>query len=68
MKLIKNSLKIVLKFTAYSLLFTQIACTPHKSNDLITIASNGKIESLDPAQANKLLAMQKIFLELAKMV
>ncbi len=60
MKLINLFLEITLKFITLALLFSQTSCTQQKSNNLITIASKGKIESLDPAQANKLLSIQLI--------
>jgi len=60
MNLIRNYLKPVLKLIVFAIVFNQISCTPQKPENLITLASNGKIESLDPAQANKLLAIQLI--------
>ncbi len=53
-------LKPTLILAALALAIFQISCTAQKKNNLITIASNGKIDSLDPAQANKLLAIQLI--------
>ncbi len=42
------------------IIITQISCKATKESDRIIVASKGKIESLDPAQANKLLAIQLI--------
>ncbi len=53
-------IKPTLILAALALTIFQISCTAQKKNNLITIASNGKIDSLDPAQANKLLAIQLI--------
>ena len=32
--------------------FSQIACQPHRRSDRLTVASAGRIASLDPAQAS----------------
>ncbi len=56
----RKYLKIVINLTAILLVFCQISCTQSTNNKRITIASKGKIDSLDPAQANKLLALQLI--------
>jgi len=49
-----NSISIIL----FSI--TQLACNPIHNNKRIIIASAGKIDSLDPAQANTLRALQVI--------
>ena len=47
-------------FTSILIIFSQISCTSIKENERIIIASAGKIESLDPAQASTLRALQLI--------
>ncbi len=42
------------------ILTSQLACSPNRKGEEIIIASSGKIESLDPAQANTLRALQLI--------
>ena len=42
----------------YCLLLLQTSCAPKKNLERIIVASAGKIESLDPAQANTLRALQ----------
>ena len=51
---------LLVNLILFSLALVQISCKPKVENKFITIASKGKIESLDPAQANKLLAIQLI--------
>ncbi|WP_269622747.1 ABC transporter substrate-binding protein [Prochlorococcus marinus] len=64
-KLFKTKIKyyqsLITSISIFLLAITQISCQQNKSNNSrITIASKGKIESLDPAQVNKLLAIQII--------
>tara|TARA_Y100001968_G_scaffold218310_1_gene200986 strand:- start:10004 stop:11632 length:1629 start_codon:yes stop_codon:yes gene_type:complete len=42
------------------IIFSQLSCSPIKENTRIVIASAGKIDSLDPAQANTLRSLQLI--------
>ncbi len=55
-----QGLKLILNFSFILLISSQISCKPQRKDKGIIIASNGKVESLDPAQANKLLAIQLI--------
>ncbi len=47
-------------FSLILILISQISCAPSKDNKRIVIASAGKIESIDPAQANTLRSLQLI--------
>ena len=47
-------------FVSILLLTSQYSCTPIPKNKTIVIASAGKVESLDPAQANTLRSLQLI--------
>ena len=54
---------IIDKFKAFSLIilaFSQLSCSPPEGSKRITIASAGKIDSLDPAQANTIRSLQLI--------
>tara|TARA_Y100001968_G_C19448242_1_gene766703 strand:- start:4076 stop:5698 length:1623 start_codon:yes stop_codon:yes gene_type:complete len=55
--LFKNKYK---KIALLIIAFTQFSCSPVKETKRITIASAGKIESLDPAQANTIRSLQLI--------
>tara|TARA_B100000700_G_scaffold288598_1_gene345231 strand:+ start:10574 stop:12154 length:1581 start_codon:yes stop_codon:yes gene_type:complete len=55
----KNSfLKNILKITSIILIVLQFSCAQNKNRETIIVASAGKIESLDPAQANTLRTLQ----------
>mgnify|MGYP001196508276 FL=1 len=54
MKIVKNMLKILSIFV----IFFQFSCTQEEKRENIILASAGKIESLDPAQANTLRTLQ----------
>ncbi len=59
----KETLNFVIQFLAFIALLSQFSCTYNTSkekNKPIILASKGKIDSLDPAQASKLLAIQLI--------
>jgi peptide/nickel transport system substrate-binding protein len=60
MNLSRLPFKLAIKFSAFLLLFAQVSCMVKSDFKGIILASKGKIESLDPAQANKLLALQLI--------
>ncbi len=60
MNLVGYLLKLVFKFSAVILLLSQFSCATKSNFKGIIVASKGKIESLDPAQATKLLALQLI--------
>ena len=51
-------LKNIFKISTITLIFFQISCTQGKRNENIIVASAGKIESLDPAQASTLRTLQ----------
>ena len=53
-KYIKN----ILKISSILLIFIQFSCVQKKKRDNIILASAGKIESLDPAQANTIRTLQ----------
>ncbi len=53
-KYIKN----ILKVSSILLILFQLSCVQHKKRENIIVASAGKIESLDPAQANTLRTLQ----------
>ncbi len=50
--------KNILKVASLILIILQISCSQAKKRDNIIIASAGKIESIDPAQANTLRTLQ----------
>ncbi len=57
----KKSYSYLLKLlTIFILSITQLSCSPVKKQNRIIIASAGKIDSLDPAQASTLRALQLI--------
>ena len=60
MNLSRLPFKLAIKFSAFLLLFAQVSCMVKSDFKGIILASKGKIESLDPAQANKLIALQLI--------
>ena len=53
-----NNVKIILKITSIILVLLQLSCVQKKKRENIIVASAGKIESLDPAQANTLRTLQ----------
>ncbi|KGG15480.1 MULTISPECIES: ABC transporter substrate-binding protein [unclassified Prochlorococcus] len=55
-----KNLSPLAKLGVLILLLTQISCAKSISENKVIIASKGKIESIDPAQAYKLLAIQLI--------
>ncbi|AAQ00197.1 MULTISPECIES: ABC transporter substrate-binding protein [Prochlorococcus] len=56
----KKNLTLTINFVAILLVVSQVSCKSDRNSKNIVLASNGKIESLDPAQANKLIAIQLI--------
>ena len=56
----KKKGNIVNSFIVIFLSLTQLSCSPIRNNERITIASSGKIDSLDPAQASTLRSLQLI--------
>ena len=54
----QNKFKLAILFFLIS--FFQFSCSPKKTSQRIIVASSGKIESLDPARANTLKAIQLI--------
>ncbi len=54
MKPVKN----ILTISSLILILSQLSCVKYKERDNIVVASAGKIESLDPAQANTLRTLQ----------
>ncbi len=55
---ISNSLSQLLKASSIILVLLQFSCAQNKQRETIVVASAGKIESLDPAQANTLRTLQ----------
>ena len=53
-----NYIKNILKVTSIFFIFLQVSCVQNKKRENIIVASAGKIESLDPAQANTLRTLQ----------
>ncbi len=53
-----NYIKNILKVSSILLILSQLSCVQHKKRESIIIASAGKIESIDPAQANTLRTLQ----------
>ncbi len=53
-----NYIKNILKASSIILLVFQLSCVQYKKRENIIVASAGKIESLDPAQANTLRTLQ----------
>ena len=53
-----NYIKNILKFSSILLILLQLSCVQYKKRDNIIVASAGKIDSLDPAQANTLRTLQ----------
>ncbi|WP_269606318.1 ABC transporter substrate-binding protein [Prochlorococcus marinus] len=53
-----NYIKNILKFSSILLILFQLSCVQNKKRENIIVASAGKIESLDPAQANTLRTLQ----------
>ena len=53
-----NNLRNILKKSITILILLQLSCVPYKKRENIIVASAGKIESLDPAQANTLRSLQ----------
>ena len=54
----QNYIKNILKFSSIILILFQMSCAQNKKRENIIVASAGKIESLDPAQANTLRTLQ----------
>tara|TARA_Y100001968_G_scaffold184165_1_gene168726 strand:- start:142 stop:1719 length:1578 start_codon:yes stop_codon:yes gene_type:complete len=54
----ENNLKNILKITSIILMLLQVSCANNNKRENIIVASAGKIESLDPAQANTLRTLQ----------
>ncbi len=53
-----NYIRNILKVISIILILFQLSCVQHKKKENIIVASAGKIESLDPAQANTLRTLQ----------
>ncbi len=53
-----NYIKNTLKISSIFLILLQLSCVQDKKRENIIVASAGKIESLDPAQANTLRTLQ----------
>ena len=53
-----NCIKNILKVSSILLILLQLSCSQDKKRENIIVASAGKIESLDPAQANTLRTLQ----------
>ena len=53
-----NCIKNILKVSSILLILLQLSCSQYKKRENIIVASAGKIESLDPAQANTLRTLQ----------
>ncbi len=53
-----NYIKDILKVSSILLILFQLSCAQQKKRENIIVASAGKIESLDPAQANTLRTLQ----------
>ena len=53
-----NYIKNILKISSIILVLIQLSCVQNKKRENIIVASAGKIESLDPAQANTLRTLQ----------
>ena len=53
-----NCIKNILKGSSILLILLQLSCSQYKKRENIIVASAGKIESLDPAQANTLRTLQ----------
>ena len=53
-----NKIKIIIKLISIILILLQLSCNQSKKRENIIFASAGKIESLDPAQANTLRTLQ----------
>ena len=56
----KGLRSLILLLIGIILILGEISCAQKRDSNRIIISSKGKIESLDPAQANKLLALQLI--------
>ncbi len=54
----QNYIKNILKISGILLITLQLSCVQNKKRENIIVASAGKIESLDPAQANTLRTLQ----------
>ena len=53
-----NNIKNIIKIAGLFLILFQLSCVQYKERDNIIVASAGKIESLDPAQANTIRTLQ----------
>ena len=53
-----NNIKNILKVFSIIFISLQLSCVQHKERENIIVASAGKIESIDPAQANTLRTLQ----------
>ena len=54
----QNYINNIIKISSIFLFLLQFSCVQHKKRENIIVASAGKIESLDPAQANTLRTLQ----------
>jgi len=54
----QNYINNIIKISSIFLFLLQFSCAQHKEREHIVVASAGKIESLDPAQANTLRTLQ----------
>ena len=54
----QNYINNIIKISSIFLFLLQLSCVQHKKRENIIVASAGKIESLDPAQANTLRTLQ----------
>ncbi len=56
----KRFRRLITSSTVLIFIISLISCAQKRDNSRIIVSSKGKIESIDPAQANKLLAIQLI--------
>ena len=54
----QNYINNIIKISSIFLFLLQLSCVQNKKRENIIVASAGKIESLDPAQANTLRTLQ----------
>ena len=54
----QNYINNIIKISSIFLFLLQFSCVQQKKRENIIVASAGKIESLDPAQANTLRTLQ----------
>ena len=53
-----SCMKNILKVSSILVILLQLSCAQYKKRENIIVASAGKIESLDPAQANTIRTLQ----------